>query len=690
MNKNIAITFAFIFSSAMLASYPVDLAVHQHGSVYRLMWVPKSWNINWTGVHIAYRVAGTQNWTIWNAEPIAPGIDPQRDFSKSGINPGRELSLRGKYEEFMDYNKMPAEVFRAALMAESGGLPPREVLCMVVDFQCALAMGLGAEVNTNNVVGIYEFALFPALIGGNTSSEPIAFRSMVSKSAQLTQHINASATALPNAIQLLWELPLSLYSGAGIFGFNIYRVESGKPVLLQNAAGNLPVTGNAVHYQFNYDTNRPDLPANFILAPITMFNEELAHIQVAFRPIEKTSTQPAVIHFQHRPASGSDGYPEIRINLNNLPAGTRHITIERMDPISNIYLPVARKLLPQTSSWNDTDLLEFGVSYTYRLVAELEDGSQIFSNEHTLVNLGSPKPAPVTNVSAELTRKGEQPYVRLRWQPLLHQRPPIKGYRILSDVYQQGVFTLHSDIPVITTNRYDFPLSGRFSNRTVTFQIVAITEYSQSGDEGGMVTVSVPSLRLPAPQNLRLEAIANNQIHVTWEYDSPGSFLGFRLMQNGVALADFAQIPASSRSYTLENIRPDSRGVIHLELLAVGSLAESHSAKISQKLPDHFLAPTLLKPQGISVAKVEIDGEVYAEFTWTGSPAGFGGRAFMLYADVHTQGHLSPMNSQPLMVQSPYRFKLPDPNRDIYLFEIRTLGEKRMQGPSLSLSLRLN
>jgi len=320
----------------------------------------------------------------------------------------------------------------------------------------------------------------------------------------------------------------------------------------------------------------------------------------------------------------------------------------------------------------------------------LDSEGEVYSNTQTVVNLGSPKPPPVNNVTAELVRRGDQVFASLRWQPLLHHKPAIKGYRILSDVYEPGQFVLHSNIPVISGNQFNFPLTGSFSNKNVTFQVVAITELSQSGDEGGFAALKIPALNLPPPSGFTIAGIDGYDLQLSWDYNDTRIFDGFEIEVNGQRIADARQIPSNSRSFTIKNLRPDSRGHVSIDLYAINSVSKSSAANISRGMPDYFLIPGFKKPEGVTVKKTEINGELYAEFSWKKSPSEFGGQAFALYSDVYTPGRTTPLSSIPLMTNSPYRYKLPDTDRDQYLFEVKAVDRNNVRGPGLQLILSLN
>jgi hypothetical protein len=697
MQKIIITIFVLLSSAILLGNLPIDLNVQQQGSNYRLMWIPQSWNSSWQGVAIAYRPVGTTSWTYWNTEAIEPGISPQRVFSKQGISTASELGLRSKYDYFMNSNNMPPATFRNALATSPDGLPAREAMCMFDDFNCALSMGLGAVISVNSLVGIYEFALFPVMANGSTGSEMIAFHSMIDIGPQIIAQTPYTTQNLLNAIRIDWEIPASLAKEAKIFGFNIYKIEQGTVSLLHKHVGKLPGEfGNVYKYAFTYPTPLTSTGHTFILAPANYFKEELAQIQIQYVPeLAEDKSRIIVEHFMAPVSNSSDGNPVINIIAGKLPKGTSKISVERFDAVSGEFRTIASNLLPQTVSWTDAEQLDFAVSYSYRLRAETSDGKTVYSNLETVVNLGSPKPAPVNNVSAELHRKGDQAVVKLKWHPLLHQKPAVKGYRILSDVHETGTFVLHSSIPVITGNQFEFPLNGSFSNKTVTFQVVAITEYSQSGDEGGLVQVKIPSLRLPEPQNINIAKFNASSVDVNWEYSGNHVFDGFELSVNGQKVADMRTLGPSSRSFSITDPKPDSRGIINIELKAVNHISQSAPAKISRKLPDNLLRAThvnsnMTKPQGFSVHKVIEDGILYAEFRWNNKPSDFGGVAYFMHADLEEPGIVMPMRNFPLLVVSPFRYEIPDPDRSQYIFEFTAVNKKNERGPATRLTLNLN
>jgi len=666
------------------AQNQVEFYVQKQGNKYHLMWIPNHWDTSWEGFVLKYSVPGSNVWTQWNNQSIRPELIPDRNFSIQGLSGLDIMRVNSKYESVGEQHSRAFSNLTSFINESGIGFPAGEVIRMHRDFDYALFLGLGAIAQLPNTVINYEWGLFPVLNNNEIANNPVATKGTINFIQPLINSLEHNAERVSRAIHVEWSVDQSPYINAGIFGFNFYEIVNGNVSKLAENVGPILQEDGKLFFRYTYNTERFDMPRVFQIAPNTMFNEELQQIQILYSGEQAT---PEVIQLIDLIDADPSGGPRINLRYQLVPPNTQYLTIERFNNITGEFQVIQSNLLPGTEFWVDASDLEFGNRYLYR-VGMISEDRIIYSNVESILYFGSPAPPPVQGVTARFIVENNQPVVELAWIPILHAKPAVLGYRLNSNDNPDGEMRLLSNIPIIKGNRFKYPVKNS-GNREVVFQIVAVNEMGTTSLEGGQVIVDIPPLRIDPPMNFSAFLNNNNQIELSWDYEN-ARISGFRITANNQPIAGLGQLEGASRNFLIRNPQPDNNGNILFEIFALGAFTESMAAKTHISVPVRLAAGPKSTIQNLAVQMVQENGETFAQFTWTGSLKDYNSPGFVLYADLRTPGNPERLGSLPLIKESPFKFKLPQPARSEYLFRLIPLDMDytEMLGNQIKLNIK--
>jgi hypothetical protein len=667
------------------AQAQVEMYVQKQGNSYNIMWIPNQWDANWEGFVLKYSVPGSNAWTIWNEQAIRPEITANRNFTAQGLTGLDITRINGKYEIVGEQHSLEFRNLTNIINESENGFPAGDVIRMHKDFDYALFLGLGAVAQLSNSVIYYEWGLFPLLTSNEIASTPVTTSSSTNFIQPLISSLEHGAERVSRAIHVEWSVDELPYKQAGIYGFNFYETNNGNVTQLAENVGPYKKENGKLYFRYTYSTERFDMPRTFRIAPNTIFDEELQQIQILYNG---ESATPEIIQLIELIDADPAGGPRINLRYQLVPPNTQHLIVERYNNVSGEFEIIQSNLLPETEFWVDAGELEFGTRYLYR-VGMVSQDRILYSNVETILFFGSPAPPPVQGVTARFIMENNQPFVELAWLPLLHARPKILGYQLNLNDNAENEMRQLSNVPIIQGNRYKYPIRHS-GNRQVTFQVVAVNEMGTTSLEGGEVIVEIPSLRTNPPANFKAFLNNNNQIELTWDFNNNTNISGFRITANNQPVAGLAQLQAAARTYLLRNPQPDNKGNILFELYAVGEYSESLAAKTHLSVPTKISQGAMSTIQNLSVQQVQEGGDTYAQFSWTGSISDYNSPGFVIYADLRTSGNPERMGSLPLIKESPYNFKLPEPVRAEYHFKLVPLdmNYKEMLGTQIKLNIQ--
>ncbi len=194
-----------------------------------------------------------------------------------------------------------------------------------------------------------------------------------------------------------------------------------------------------------------------------------------------------------------------------------------------------------TTSYADTRLAE-DTEYTYRVRAYNDAGNSSYSNEAGAVTATLPR-AP-TSLRAEAVSNRE---IRLTWSDRSDNETGFKIERKRENRSFEEIATVRAN----TTSYND---TGLAEDTEYTYRVRAYNDAGNSSysNEAGATTITVPQ----APSNLRVQAVSEERINLTWTVRSDNE-TGFRIeRRTGGRFVQIATVQAKTTTYADRGLQP--------------------------------------------------------------------------------------------------------------------------------------
>ncbi|MBI5914841.1 MAG: hypothetical protein HY842_05650 [Bacteroidetes bacterium] len=527
--------------------------------VLRLLWIPKTWQPDWTGFRIKVRIISGDQPTEWspiNRVTIFPELSRSKDLTNVESDPAALARLKGKLEKWLSTGQAK-ETKRADYLQKLASGPDAVkglYIPIALDYDFALVNGFGMVVRRwgaseeNEMDDTFEYGLFAVnkqgeeqLVGTFTWEEGSI------TSIRLDMDLQVVPTHLKTQLEVRWEFDYQTYLSQNLNGFNLYRRSgTGSFEKLNETPIWATTEGNTSQLSF-FDKNvQPNTAYTYAVAPLSLFGTEGQRQEVLFDPSKLPGkVEPPVLRAFEQ-AAGKSG---IQFEWDFSGASQKFIrdfVLQRRENVEAAYADVSSQMPATTRAATDTPPWQ-GEYFLYRLRVLDDFGLNLFSNELLIFYDPQVPPPPPTGLRGEFEKEGDRQFIRLTWDPKSPGDLLTAGYLLHSNFPPDERLLLEGNIPTITGNSYRYEV---FSTGSAAYQF-AVSAVSARKAESGLSNVArvvTPSQKIPNA-NIWPFSVSGNRITLNWEYDAPPDLAGFRVFQDGRQVAGEAQLPAAAKQW---------------------------------------------------------------------------------------------------------------------------------------------
>lgn len=651
----------------------------------KLYWETFAWPENLSGFNIKMKESEDKPWVKLNREVIYPQVAP-RNWKNLGLNQEQSAAISRVLDIYLSSGDMQAVSKEEMLsrFVKSGGIQAGDRLTMKEDFNIALILGFGFIDNDYKKHKKASYAVFYVDNYGNEADEPaVTFTPEKVKKVRPEVQFRSNR----NRISLQWKFPMDQYFQAALYGFKVYRYAENQdnPVFIsRKPIGFLTEKGNDYLWQLSDSDADPDSNYTYILTPSTIFQTDYKPIAAKYiskkhksLPLPEIDTVILKNNKDVVIAWNFDNLEKTEIRKID------HVILEKASADSLSFQEVWRSSSLKSEEFLDTISLTYGSTYFYHLTLIDKDGETIRGKDKIFTYLGHSAPKAPANARAEFKMINDNPYVYLSWEKQNSQN--VRGYLLETDELQEGQFLKMGSIPLIEDNNFLFKVDSK-GGRKYSFHIIPV---GSDGFKGDTVSVSceVPDLFLPLFNDFKVSLNKQNVVLLTWSYAEEIKLNGFNLLVNDERILSYKTIGSSARSLELKNFKVDNLGKLnrfHLE--AVGEGGRSMSMGPSVYLPENQIAV----PEIENINLIRAKEEWVAVITWI-YPNSENKKLpdFQLFVDESVEGDILPNKilKAPKLLQ--YEYKIPDPFRDTYTFQLAAISKEGILSPVAEYTLNL-
>ncbi len=513
------------------------------GKAVKLFWIVKHWNSSYTGFDIK-RKEGLQNWVKLNTAPLMPGIFSKRKFAASGCNLYDESLLKPKMYKLLkehtvleaDYNKCLQK-----LNSDTSELGTMTRL-MLEDFDIAMIYGFGYIDHSSTKKTAYQYGLF--IQGTEVLVAKTSWNYGEIPDLDVVKELTSKALPGKKGINVIWIADTVKIKANHVAGFNIYRDGIR---MNTNRITAQDLTDPSVFNWFDKNVNSSE-PAQYSIAAESDLDIEGIIRSYAYDPAdhpgEYKKTQVAEI--------ASLGYyfkEGTSIKWSFPKEAERYIKgfyIEKSN-VPGVYNRVSGLLDPSVRSFTDKTASQVNGYIKVNVKTLYKDRSVISGGERLYCYLPVTEPPSPENIKVKSVTNDKAVTLHFTWDPPVAGDSLTDYYKVYAYDTQNNKLALISSQEIRASN-FDYKLQHGLAGKR-KFCITAVSKINAESPFSDTVFVETPSIELPSPTIKKVLPDNNNKATIEWQYPDISDLKGFRLMQNGVVVADEKELRKNSRTF---------------------------------------------------------------------------------------------------------------------------------------------
>jgi hypothetical protein len=554
------------------------LAQSQDGKTVKLVWFLKRWEKDITGFDIKRR-DGIKDWVKLNSEPILPEINYSKRLSVVETDETEQSAAKAKLYKLLESKKVVETEYDSLLLQLNADNKTLQDLMALAagDYDMALMTGFAYVDHSVTKKQDYVYGVF--INGTNTLLDSVIWNYGQIPDLNAVKEITSKADKKVKGIHIIWTGDIDKMRGADVVGFNIYR----EGIRLNSS----PITAS----------NNKDIPE------VTWFdslanNGLMNHYSISAESL--FGIEGIIKSYTYNPADHPDFYdkPEVKevtplgyyfkegINVkwafpkeaerfikgfylekNNMPGGYSLVS-PLLDPSSRTFTDKSPSLV--------TGYISFKITALYN------DRTAVPGIERVYNYFPMREPPQPQNVQARGVAKGNTFTINLSWDAPMSGDSITDYYRVYASDGRIGKPEPISENPV-TSRNYSYVINKGVAS-VYKFCISAIGKNKTEGPLSDTVSVSVPSMELPAPVISKI-MLDNNRAIIKWQYPEITDVKGFRLFQDKNMIATESALNKNKREFITAQLSEGSS----YEFTIVAISANDLLSEVSQ--PASILVP---------------------------------------------------------------------------------------------------
>lgn len=572
MTAAIALVCCLFSTSLEAQQNQFSLFVDEREGQVRVIWLPKVWPGDISGIQLKYRKSVMDSWVVVNQQAIEPGISAGKDLSNVGLDVGQENILQNGLQQALkegaveslspgEFKAMvsPQPDFQLALRAE-----------VFSDLRVALWLGLGLVDRKNRLVDGAQYGIFGVTGTGAVTDEPLMIQSVFKfqddDERLIVNKLSVYATDMGPSVE--WYFDEEKSQQWSIFAFHLYRKKFGGDEfdrISPQSGVTGPVDEHGQRY-FNFvdQTAVTDQDYIYAVAPINIFGSEFAtKTQIEYG--NAAGMEGAIV--LDKPTRDSEGKVVLSWNVEGAAVDLIDgFVVNRVVFPDGDFESLSTQPALEARRFTDHGVNNGEQLYGYMISGFNNEVIKWRSNIVTLMIANPVLPAQPSGFVAENIRVESDQYVHLQWDQATPGEAATDRYVLFSDLYEEGVLARIAGVNVILDREHTVKVAV-LNSRDYRFAVAGTDSRGNVGPRAE-TTVFIQGDIIPAV--LQVETLlpeGGEFLELSWAYPEQVAITGFRVYAGHRVLLDEYTLGPAARAWRIKFA--DLADVAELVVLAV-------------------------------------------------------------------------------------------------------------------------